>query len=307
MRIAILGRSEALFGVLEKLESEGHEITAIVSPPETEDYTKKSKHFRDFAKSRSIPFSKEARMDELSGFVQTGNPEIAVSINYPLVISSEVIETFPLGILNVHGGDLPRYRGNACQAWAILNGENEIGLCVHKMEADRLDSRDIISRDYLPISLSTSITTVHEWIVTRSPSLVKEALSRLGENPLFILEKQSESAKVPLRCFPRRPEDGRIDWAKSARDVVRLIKASSKPYRGAFCFLDNTEVTVWDAELEDFPSEFMTVPGQVLSVGTDFLSVACGIDSVRLTNWEFSAANELSQSRVAKSTRQRFS
>ena len=38
-----------------------------------------------------------------------------------------------------------RYRGNACQAWAILNGE-KISLCIHKMIGGELDSGDIITR-----------------------------------------------------------------------------------------------------------------------------------------------------------------
>ncbi|GAB1465742.1 hypothetical protein MASR2M54_12420 [Aliarcobacter cryaerophilus] len=51
--------------------------------------------------------------------------EIAVSLNYSSIISQNVIDLFPLGVLNAHGGDLPRYRGNACQAWAIINGEEK--------------------------------------------------------------------------------------------------------------------------------------------------------------------------------------
>ena len=72
-------------------------------------------------------------------------------------IPNKIINYFNYGILNAHGGDLPRYRGNACQAWAILNGENKIGLCIHKMVGGELDSGDIISRDYLDIGENTKI------------------------------------------------------------------------------------------------------------------------------------------------------
>ena len=58
---------------------------------------------------------------------------------------------------NAHGGDLPRYRGNACQAWAIINGENKIGLCIHKMIGGELDISDIIARDFLKIDLGTKL------------------------------------------------------------------------------------------------------------------------------------------------------
>ena len=49
---------------------------------------------------------------------------------------NKVISIFTLGILNAHGGDLPRYRGNACQAWAIINGEEKtyVGYSLKKIK-----------------------------------------------------------------------------------------------------------------------------------------------------------------------------
>lgn len=69
-----------------------------------------------------------------------------MSLNYSSIISQKVIDLFPLGILNAHGGDLPKYRGNACQAWAILNGETKIGLCIHSMIGGEVDNGNIIDR-----------------------------------------------------------------------------------------------------------------------------------------------------------------
>ena len=74
-----------------------------------------------------------------------------------------------------HGGDLPRYRGNACQAWAILNGEDRIGLCIHRMIGDELDSGDIIARDYFSIDQTTKVTKAWEWLHKKIPELFLEA------------------------------------------------------------------------------------------------------------------------------------
>ena len=86
-------------------------------------------------------------------------------MNYVDVISKEVISSFRLGILNAHGGDLPRYRGNACQAWAIFrNGENKMGLCIHKM-VGKIDSGDILERGY-DLNIDANLTTLNalNWI-----------------------------------------------------------------------------------------------------------------------------------------------
>jgi len=110
---------------------------------------------------------------------------------------------FPLGILNAHGGDLTRYRGNACQAWAILNGEERIGLCVHKMQGGELDSGDIITRDYLPIDYTTKITKVWDWMTERVPILMLEAVEQLSKDSSYVLEQQSADPQDALRCYPR--------------------------------------------------------------------------------------------------------
>lgn len=306
MKIAVLGRSEILYGVAESILQNGHEVTSIVSPLEAPEYRKTSQDFRTLARLNGIPFSSGGTMGELAEFLVIGEPDIGVSVNFPVVISRQVIGSLPLGILNVHGGDLPRYRGNACQAWAILNGEEKIGLCVHKMEGGKLDSGDIISRDYFPLDISTSITAVHQWIIGRSPSLVLEALIALDADPSFVLEKQSQAMETPLRCFPRRPEDARIDWSRSAVEVVRLIKASSRPYRGAFCVLNDSEVTVWDADIDHSPQRFFAVPGQVIEFGQDRITVACGQGAILMLEWEVSGEAHPTGA-VVRSIRDRFS
>lgn len=306
MKVAVLGRSEILYAIVEDLIQNGHEVTSIVSPLEAPEYSRTAEDFRALSRAHGIPFSSGLAMNDLTEFLQIGEPDIGVSVNYPVVISSEVIDSLPLGILNVHGGDLPRYRGNACQAWAILNGEDRIGLCVHKMEGGKLDSGDIISRDYFAVDVSTSITSVHEWMTARSPALVMEALTSLDDDPSFLLEKQSESGKVPLRCFPRKPEDARIDWTVSALEVVRLIKASSRPYRGAYCYLDDVEVTIWDAAIANFLHEFLAVPGQVMEIGHSEIIVACGEGVIKLTEWEVDGSATRAKASV-RSVRQRFS
>jgi methionyl-tRNA formyltransferase len=75
--------------------------------------------------------------------LRASRSDIAVSINYTGVLPQGVIDLFPIGVLNAHGGDLPRYRGKACQAWAIINRESRIGLCIQKMIGGELDSGEV--------------------------------------------------------------------------------------------------------------------------------------------------------------------
>ena len=128
--------------------------------------------------------------------------DIGLSVNYTSIISRKIIELFPLGILNAHGGDLPRYRGNACQAWAIINGEKEIGICVHKMIGGELDSGKIISKSYFPLNVDSRIGEVYEFFDTEIPRLFSEALNSLNEDKCYFLEEQSKFPEDILRCYP---------------------------------------------------------------------------------------------------------
>lgn len=304
MRVAIIGRTEILYETALHLQAAGHEIVCILTAKEAPEYQRDAEDFRALAAQWAIPFVNSARIREHRDFFVQARAEIAVSINYSGVIPEEITVLFPLGILNAHGGDLPRYRGNACQAWAILNGEEKIGLCIHRMIGDELDSGDIIARAYLPIDIDSTVGKAMDWIGRVTPSLFLDALTQLQRDPTFILERQPNDPALALRCYPRRPEDGRIDWRKPAPDIVRLVNASGHPYAGAFCFHDSRQLTVWEARLGD-AERFLAVPGQVTAVTDDYLEVATGEGKVRLTRMTLDGA-PVQPATVCRSIRSRL-
>ncbi len=276
MRVAIIGRTEILYETAELLAKRGHEIALIVTAKAAPEYMRAEEDFKDLADRVNAPFVHTARIAENLETIRSLAPvDIGVSMNYPGVIPSEVIDLFPLGILNAHGGDLPRYRGNACQAWAILNGEERVGLCVHKMVGGELDSGDIIARDYHPLTAETTITEVYTWMASRTPDLFAQALDLLAADLSYVLERQSNNPADALRCYPRAPEDGYIDWNRSAIEILRLINASTKPYAGAFTYHKGEMVRIWSARTGALPCPSCFVPGQVLWKNDD-CSVAVG-------------------------------
>ena len=287
MRIAIIGRTEVLYETSVKLRGAGHDIVGILTSKEAPEYTRKASDFRKLAALWNIPFVQDVKIANHINFFKELRADIALSVNYTSIIPQSIIDIFPLGILNAHGGDLPRYRGNACQAWAIINGEDRIGLCIHKMIGGELDSGDIITRDYLSIDDTTKITQVWDWITKKTPALMLEAIAKLDQDSHYILERQSTHPIDSLRCYPRIPDDARINWSMSAVDVLRLINASNKPYCGAFCFYGGEKLTIWDAELVYDQENICAIPGQVTKVSPDFIEVATTIGRIRLLHVEY--------------------
>lgn len=307
MRVAIIGRSEALYDTAERVRARGHAVALVVTAREALEYRRTARDFEAYAAALGVPFLASARAADMLPLLDRLPPiDVGVSVNYPAIVPQAVIDRFRLGILNAHGGDLPRYRGNACQAWAILNGESRIGLCVHRMVGGELDAGDIVARDYLPIDRRTTITQVVAWMVARTPALFETALDRLAADPAYCLERQSADPADALRCYPRRPEDGRIDWTRSADEILRLVNASTHPYAGAFCEFEGQTLRIWAAEPVDDGERFLAVPGQVLRAGDGTVDVATGRGKLRLTEVEGAASGVVPPDRLIRSIRQRL-
>ena len=307
MRIAIIGRTEILYNTVLQLMANDHTVTSILTAKEAPEYTRTVNDFQALSSHHNLPFATGSKILDHFEFLKSSHADVAVSVNYTGIIPDEIIKLFPLGILNAHGGDLPRYRGNACQAWAILNGETEIGLCIHKMVGGELDSGDIIAREYLPINSRTKVTDVWNWMTHRTPELFTRALAELSKNPSFYLEQQSASPVDALRCYPRLPEDGRIQWSLPSDDILRLINASNKPYPGAYCTFKNAKLIIWDAEVADNSESFCAMPGQVTFIGADYVEVACGNHTkLRLLEIETNDTPPIKPSTIIHSIRSRL-
>jgi len=305
MKIALIGRTEILFECANKLIKNGHNVVSILTSKEAPEYTRTSLDFELLAEKLNIAFQNTSNIENAKEMLLKSGAEIALSINYSGIIPQEIINIFPLGILNAHGGDLPRYRGNACQAWAILNGEKKIGLCIHRMIGGELDSGDIIEREYLNININTKVTEAWNWMSERVPELLISAAEKLSRNPEYFLEKQSKNSVDALRCYPRIPSDGRIDWKKSNIEILRLINASNKPYAGAYCTYEDKKMIIWDAEIVKYVENYNAIPGQVMNIDSFGIEIACGKGVLKVKKIEINNES-YNPNKIIKSIRKRF-
>ncbi len=310
MNVVLLGRSSLALRSGQALIDAGHKLVLVATAKPAEYYDVAPADFRRLARRAGAPFLLSPRFAEAATIARLSRlgADVAASVNWPSVVGRPAIAAFPHGILNAHAGDLPSYRGNACPNWAILNGESHVGLCIHQMEADRIDSGPVLLRDSFPLGADTYIGDVVQWLETRIPELFVRTLRGLANNSLTP-ETQPADPSLSLRCYPRRPEDSRIDWRQSADHVYRLVRASSHPFAGAFTFLEGKRrVTIWKAAIYRHPGRFLAVPGQVLTIADGDPVIACGDGCLRLTDLTLDRERNPEESRraVGQSLRQRL-
>lgn len=281
MKIAIIGRTSWLLDAAKNLVSEDLTIALVASDKEEAHYACTLDDFRSFSTHINCPFV--VGLKALKEQLEITSCDIAISVNWPSILNAGIIGQFRLGILNAHAGDLPKYRGNACPNWAILNGETEIGLTTHLMVSDKVDAGPIVMKRYFPVTEDTYIQDVYMWLDKNIPPMLAESALGLLKGELTP-EKQPENDKSAVRCYPRRPIDSHIDWRNSAQDIHRLIRASSYPFSGAFSFTEHgDQVRIWRAELYDPVVKVYAVPGQILYDEKPNLVIACGDGALKLT------------------------
>ncbi|MFZ4832928.1 bifunctional UDP-4-amino-4-deoxy-L-arabinose formyltransferase/UDP-glucuronic acid oxidase ArnA [Rouxiella sp. Mn2063] len=201
-------------------------------------------------------------------------PDVIFSFYYRNMLSEEVLALAPQGGFNLHGSLLPAYRGRAPINWALLNGEAETGVTLHKM-VKRPDAGDIVSQRAVAIDAQDTALSLHAKVREAAQQLLKDVLPTML-NGSFTLTAQDESKAT---YFGRRTAaDGEIYWHKSATEINNLIRAVTEPYPGAFSFLGERKMTIWRASVLDTAHDKQ--PGTVLS--NDPLVVACGEGALQI-------------------------
>jgi methionyl-tRNA formyltransferase len=287
----------------------GHQITLVATCRSSERHTAKEADFERLAHTVGAEFflGQDLNRPEVVGHLRAAGAEVGVSVDWVNLIGPDACAAFRHGILNAHGGDLPRYRGNSPVAWAILNGESAVGLTIHKMDPYQVDAGPVALKEHFPLSDSTRIREVFDFIEAAVPRLYLEAVERLAKGTLTLSPQPSDPDQV-LRCYPRVAGDGLIDWTKSAVHLCRLVRATSEPFEGAFTHLRGSRLTIWRARATPWATPSLAVPGQVASrdMASGEVAVATGEGVLVMEEIEISGGERAKPATVIRSVRERL-
>jgi methionyl-tRNA formyltransferase len=260
MRVGVIGRTGMLLDSAEAVREAGHEIVFVITCKSESFYEKKEFDFSEYANGLKVPFFNSIDLKHIVNEISALRADICISINWLNLIPENFLNIFPLGILNAHAGDLPRYKGNAVVNWAILNFEKRIALTIHKM-VEKVDSGPYLLKEFLDINEETYIGDVYEWLALTIPKKFVEALDVVKTNGFI---EQDQSIKT-LRTYPRIPSDSKINWSCDVEFILAIIRASSHPFDGAFCFVNDTDLKlkIFRASKFHVDFDFSAIPGQL--------------------------------------------
>jgi methionyl-tRNA formyltransferase len=196
---------------------------------------------------------------ESQALIAQHHADVMVVVAYGLLLPQAVLDLPRYGCLNIHGSLLPRWRGAAPIARAIQAGDKQTGIDIMKMDAG-LDTGDILARAVLPILASDTQQQVHDSLAPMGAQLLISVLSDL---PLFLAQAKPQPSEGICYAHKLAKAEGKIDWAQSATQIVRNIRAFA-PWPGSFCYWGEHLLKVGMAEVVNEQSK--QAPGSVLGL-----------------------------------------
>jgi len=272
--IAVFGYSEVGHRCLELLLRRRARVVAVFTHADAPDERRWFGSVAELARDAGIPVHvfEDPRDPALLDALRATAPDLLFSFYYRQLLPPEVLAVARLGAFNMHGSLLPRYRGRAPVNWAVLNGETETGATLHHMLA-KADAGDIVDQERVPIGPEDTAAEVGTRVADASVRILDRRLAELCEGRA---PRRPQDELRATRFGRRRPEDGRIDWSRSAREVVDLVRAVTRPFPGAFTDTEGGRLFVWRARVGPSGGH----PGTVLA--TNPLTIAAGDRAVEI-------------------------
>ncbi|MBI4925031.1 MAG: methionyl-tRNA formyltransferase, partial [Bdellovibrio sp.] len=149
------------------------------------------------------------------------NPDIVVVASYGLLLKTKLLETPKLGAINIHASLLPRWRGAAPIAWAILKGDLETGVTIQKI-SQKLDAGDILLQQKTPILATDYANMLHDRLSQMGAQLMLPTLEGLMHGQLQgIVQEES----LVTYAHKLTKEMAKLDLAQLAVELERQVRA----------------------------------------------------------------------------------
>lgn len=206
-------------------------------------------------------------------------PDVLVVAAFGQILPRAVLDFAPLGALNVHASLLPRWRGAAPIAAAILAGDAVTGVTIMRLD-EGMDTGDILAQEATPIGPDDTTGTLTERLAEQGADLLARTLPRWARGEIT---PQPQDSGLTTTCRPVQKDSGRIDWQQPAAVIARAVRAYT-PWPGTFTTWNGRLLKIVAARVATGPAA--AAPGTVLVVG-DSAAVATGdgllaLDTVQL-------------------------
>lgn len=277
LRVVFMGTPQFAVPALESLIGSRHEVACVYcQPPRRAGRGRQERPspVEEIARRNGIEVRSPASLKsapEQEAFAAL-RADAAVVAAYGLLLPPQILTAPRLGCLNIHPSLLPRWRGAAPIARAILAGDAETGVAIMAMD-EGLDTGPVLLSKRVPIRPDQDAGELSAELAALGAGLVLEALEGFDSGAL-VPRPQSQTGVT----YAAKLESGeeRLDWREDAAFLARKVCAFA-PQPGTWFALDGERIRVLAARAEE--GRGAAPPGTTLD---DSLLIACGRGALRL-------------------------
>ena len=289
MNVLFAGTPEFAARCLEAVLRSHHGVAGVVTRPDrpagrglalAPSPVKKLAAERNIQITQPMSLRDAHAQSELEGF----RADVIVVAAYGLILPQPVLELPRYGAINIHASLLPRWRGAAPIQRALLAGDRDTGVSIMQMDTG-LDTGPVLMQGKIPILEDDTMGTLQDRLAELGARLMVQALDALEVGGVKAIAQPAEGVTYAAKLDRR---EARVDWHVSAVMVNRRVRALN-PSPGADARVRGVELKIWRCATAAGKGE----PGEVLSLDPRGLCVACGEDSVVVTELQRSGGKRL--------------
>src|SRR5262245_21944244 len=248
-----------------------HTVVAVVTQPDRPAHRGQrltASAVKERALDAGIPVVQPARLrdpewpERLAAYA----PEVAVVVAFGQILPRAILDVPARGSINVHASVLPKYRGAAPIAWAIIRGETETGISIMQMD-EGMDTGPVLLTARTAIDPTETAGDLSTRLADLGAETLLQALARL--DALVPAPQASPEATTAPRL---KKEDGHLDWIRPARDLVNRVRGCN-PWPGGLARTPAGLLLIWRAAALDAAGR---APAGTLVAHERTLAIAAG-------------------------------
>lgn len=281
MRVLFFGTPLFAASILKTLFDAKVEIDAVVTQPDRPQkrssepvFSKVKEQVLESAPAMKIFQPEKCSDPSFIEEIRKREIDLFIVVAFGQILPQKLLDLAKKGAINVHASLLPKYRGAAPIQRAILNGEEETGISIQKMVL-QMDAGDVIASAKMKILPHMNYGELQEALCELAKELLLMVLQNLDEALRNGLPQNPTLVTFAPKVLP---EEAKIDWSFSAKEVLQKILAFS-PKPGAWCWMmmgqEKKRVKIFDAEVVNHKLEIAQFDLKELLIG-------CGEKSLRI-------------------------
>jgi methionyl-tRNA formyltransferase len=229
-RAVVFGYGDVGVRCLGVLLEAGLELPLVVTHRDDPAENRWYASVADFGRKHGLSVLEDPDVSTLEKKIGGVRPDFIFSFYYRKMLPLALLKMARRGAFNMHGSLLPKYRGRAPLNWAILKGETETGVTLHEM-VEKPDAGGIVDQQAIPIGPDETAVEVFAKLTDAAEMILRRSIGNLISGKIKLRANDLSKGSY---CGRRTPEDGRIDWSRSAAEIHNLVRAVAPPFPGAF-------------------------------------------------------------------------